>query len=406
MSETKNENPIFILDKIKELEFETRNDTHPIIPEHSIKINENTFAFICYHYVVQWTETKIDFIKFYKCTNDDFRCIGQYNFNDEIIKEPSDFIQMKVENNELIIITKKYLILEKIIINVNGNYFFQNITYKKFDEIPFKILSDKKIVFYKNNNLKICKFSLEQNDIKCLFQYSYDNLATQLDFKKENNDINKENIEEDDDDDEYSINQNGEISNKLCDVIEIKEKNLIIASFSKYHYYGYDDIDYTFSKYIISIIDIKNFQINSNIFNDIEAEKLFYFGNNELYSFGYRKFFKLNLKNLKKETVLYEEEIDTSSHYYHYNIIPFFKYNKLISFGYYRCGYYHNRDEHKHACVINVKDNYLKEANILNRYYNEYGVIYFPIKLYEDRILIIFEYHLGLFKLNNNLEKI
>ena len=151
MSETKNENSIFILDKIKELEFETRNDTHPIIPEHSIKINENTFAFVCYHYVVKWTETKIDFIKFYTCINDDFRCIGQYNFNNEIIKEPSDFIQIKIKKNELIIITKKYLILEKIIINDNDNYSFQNITYKKLDEIPFKILSDKKIVFLSNS---------------------------------------------------------------------------------------------------------------------------------------------------------------------------------------------------------------------------------------------------------------
>ena len=65
---------------------------------------------------------------------------------------------MKIEKNELIIITKKYLILEKIIINANDNYSFQNITYKKLDEIPFKILSDKKIVFYENNNLKICNF--------------------------------------------------------------------------------------------------------------------------------------------------------------------------------------------------------------------------------------------------------
>ena len=102
MSETKNENSILILDKIKELEFEKRNDTHPIIPEHSIKINEKTFAFLCYHYVVKWTETKIDFIKFYTCIND----IGQYNFKDEIIKEPSDFIKMKVEKNELIIILR------------------------------------------------------------------------------------------------------------------------------------------------------------------------------------------------------------------------------------------------------------------------------------------------------------
>ena len=135
-------------------------------------------------------------------------------------------------------------------------------------------------------------------------------------------------------------------------------------------------------------------------------EKLFYFGNNELYSFNFLKFCKLNLKYLKIEAVLYEEETDTSSHYYHYNIISFFKYNKLISFGYYRCGYYHNRDEHKLICAIKVKDNYLKEADISNLYFNKYDVVYFPIKLYEDRILIIFDYHLDLFKLNNNLEKI
>ena len=58
---------------------------------------------------------------------------------------------MKVEKNEIIIINKKYLILEKIIINANDNYSFQNITYKKLDEIPFKILSDKKIVLLSNS---------------------------------------------------------------------------------------------------------------------------------------------------------------------------------------------------------------------------------------------------------------
>ena len=102
------------------------------------------------------------------------------------------------------------------------------------------------------------------------------------------------------------------------------------------------------------------------------------------------------MKSLKRETILSEEEnFDFSSHYYHYNIIHFFKYNKLISFGYYRCGYYHNRDEHKHCCVINIKDNYLKETDIKNIYYNQYNVNYFPIKLYEDRILFILEYNLG-----------
>ena len=399
----KKENSLFILDKIKELKFENRNDSYPIIPEHSININEYTFAFVCYHYVDEWSEKKIDSIKFYTYINDNFKCIGQYNFNDEIIKEPYDFIQMKVEKNNLIIITKKYLILEKIIINDKGEYFFQNITFKKIDEIPFKLLSNKKIVFYENNNLKICQFSLEQNDIKCLFKYSYDNLVNQLNFKQKNNDNDEESIDKEDN---YSIDENSQISNKLCDVIEIEGKNLIIASFSKYHYDAYDDIDYTYSKYIVSIIDIKNCKLNANIIKSIDAENLFYFGNNELYSFGYRKFFKLNLKYLKIESVLYEEETDTSSHYYHYNIIPFFKDNRLISFGYYRCGYYHNRDEHKHACIINIKDNNLKEIDITNIYYNEYNVNYFPIKLYNDKILIIFEYQLSLFKLNNNLEQI
>ena len=237
-----------------------------------------------------------------------------------------------------------------------------------------------------------------------MFKYSYDNLINQLNFEKanNNNDNNEENIEEEDD---YNIDENGQILNKLCDIIEIEEKNLIIASFSKYHYYGYDDIDYTFSKYIITIIDIKNGQLNANLINSIEAEKLFFFGNNELYSFGCRKFYKLNLKQLKIESVLYEKEIDTSSHYYHYNIIPLLKYNRLISFGYYRWGYYHNRDEHTHSCVINSKDNYLKVIDISNIYFNKYDVVYFPIKLYNDKILIIFKYHLSLFNLNINLVK-
>ena len=66
-------------------------------------------------------------------------------------------------------------------------------------------------------------------------------------------------------DEDYNINENGQISNKLFDIIEIEEKNLILASFSKYHYQGYDDEDYTFSKCIILIIDIKNCQLNANI---------------------------------------------------------------------------------------------------------------------------------------------
>ena len=65
-----------------------------------------------------------------------------------------------------------------------------------------------------------------------------------------------------------------------------------------------------------------------------------------------------------------------------------------------------NRDEHEHCCVINIKDNYLKETDIKNIYNNPYSLYFFPIKLYEDRILFIFEFSLCLSKLNNNLEKI
>ena len=55
------------------------------------------------------------------------------------------------------------------------------------------------------------------------------------------------------------------------------------------HYYDID-IDYTKKKYLISIIDTKNYQIISNLINLIEAEKFFYFGNEELFSFCLRKF--------------------------------------------------------------------------------------------------------------------
>ena len=122
-------NKKFILEKIDEIKFETHKDTHPIIPICSIVINQNTFAFVCYHYIVEWTETKIDFIKFYSYINNNFILVGQYDFYDKIIENPSDFIQMKVENENLIILTKKYLIIEKIFI-INNKYTFKNIILK------------------------------------------------------------------------------------------------------------------------------------------------------------------------------------------------------------------------------------------------------------------------------------
>ena len=91
-------------------------------------------------------------------------------------------------------------------------------------------------------------------------------------------------------------------SNRLCDIIEIQDKKIIIASFAKEKYINtFDDFDHTFCKYGILIIDSINYQIKTNICNLIEAEKLIYYGGDELYSFGIRKFFKLNLKKIKLE---------------------------------------------------------------------------------------------------------
>jgi hypothetical protein len=69
-------NKKFILEKIDEIKFESYKDTHPIIPIYSIVINQNTFAFVCYHYKVEWTETKIDFIKFFSYINNNFILVG------------------------------------------------------------------------------------------------------------------------------------------------------------------------------------------------------------------------------------------------------------------------------------------------------------------------------------------
>ena len=96
-------------------------------------------------------------------------------------------------------------------------------------------------------------------------------------------------------------------------------------------------MDYTLSKYIISIIDTNAYQIIVNLFNLIEAEKLFYFGKNEIFSLRFRK---LNLLTLKKELILsknmnHDKEVKRyAEHYFHYNIIPFLNKNKLLSLGY------------------------------------------------------------------------
>ena len=186
------------------------------------------------------------------------------------------------------------------------------------------------------------------------------------------------------------------ISNKLCDIIEIKEKNIIIASFSKEKYINtHDDYDYTFGKYGILIIDSINYQIKTNICNLIEAENLFYFGNNELYSFGIRKFFKLNLKKIILECIENEtKRHGYCCHYYHYNFIPFLNVNKIFCFGYYRCGTWYSRDEHRHLCLYDISNNTFN-----NIYYDNFNIEYFPLKIDNDKILIIENYEMSLFKL-------
>ena len=431
MSKNKNDINIFLLNKIIEIKFESYKNVHPIIPSESISVNENTFAFVCYYYKDESRGRIIDSIKFYSYINNNFILVGQYKFDNKIIEEPSDFVQMKVEKENLIIITKQYLIIDKIFI-YDGKYSFKNIIFLKLDEIPYKILDDIKIAFCGNKILKIYQFSLEGNDKKCLFELSYDIFKSDL-FKnksdKDNNNKNKNNKKSEEEENNYEnknndviedeenfnesksnndneeeeqnnkecdegekgyIFENVKISNKICDILEIKEKNLIIISFSKFKNTGWDDIDYTLSKYIISIIDSRNYQIITNLFNLIEAEKLFYFGNNELFSFGYRKIFKLNLKYLKIDLILSENYNEFSSHYYHYTIIPFLNKNKLVCFGYYRCGYYHNRTEYKHCCLFDMKNNNLiKDIDITNIHYNQYDVNYYPLKLNDDKILFI-----------------
>ena len=263
-------------------------------------------------------------------------------------------IQIKIENENLI--TEQYLILKKKDIN-NKIYTFINIIIQKLDEKPFKLLNNYKFVTFNNDIFRIYQLSIETKTIKCLFEISFNIFESTLTFgdksksnidneneKKEKEKEKEEEEEKEDEEEEKSNNDENEefkdadinFSNRLCDIIEIKEKNIIIASFSKEKYINtHDDFDHTFCKYSILIIDSINYQIKINICNLIEAEKLVYFGGNELYSFGIRKFFKLNLQKIKLELIKNEKETDSCCHYYHYNFIPFLNINKIFCFGYY-----------------------------------------------------------------------
>ena len=104
----------------------------------------------------------------------------------------------------------------------------------------------------------------------------------------------------------------------------------------------------------------------------------------------------------QKKLILNEKFKQSCHHYYHYNAIPFLNENILISFGYFRYGHYHNRDEYKHSCLFNIKNNKLNELDISNLHYNDANVIYFPFKFDDNRILFVFEDSVKLFKFNSN----
>ena len=372
-----------ILTPIKKFEFEKYIDVYPLIPSLSIKVNENTFAFVCYS-----SERMTTYIKFVSIINNNLKIIGEYKLDDYIIEDsPFNIKQIKVEKGNLIILAKHYLIVEKIEIIDENSFSFKNILKNKFEEPLFQILCNNKIVSYFGDTLKIYSFSL--NKIEILYTKKLNYM-----FFAENR--KKPKVDE--------IFQNINPYDRLCHLIEIEERNEIIFSFSRLYTYGFDDIDYTSCNYFIVIMNSKNFQIKSLISEDlIEAEKLFYFGNDILYSFGLRTFYSLNLKFLKKESDIDHELTDIDNHYYHYAIIPFLEKNKLFSFGYYRCGYYHNRAEFKHFCEIDLNKKTLtesKEEEICNFFEDVYSIDYFPIKYKDDMILFFFEYKLILYKVN------
>ena len=71
-----------VLEAITEIKFDSF-----LSPSHSIKVNEKTFALITNHNNVESTETQNDFIKFYSIINYNIVFVGQYNFDNKIIKK-------------------------------------------------------------------------------------------------------------------------------------------------------------------------------------------------------------------------------------------------------------------------------------------------------------------------------
>ena len=55
-----------------------------------------------------------------------------------------------------------------------------------------------------------------------------------------------------------------------------------------------------------------------------------------------------------------------------------------------------SRDEYRHLCLYDITNNTLNEIN-----YEEYDIDYFPLKLDNDKILIVENKQIKLFKLKN-----
>ena len=88
--------------------------------------------------------------------NNELIITGEYRLDDNIIEDSAYNIkQIKVENNNLIIIVKRYLIVEKIEIKNDNSFVFKNILKPKFEENLYKILCGNKVVSYTSKILKI-----------------------------------------------------------------------------------------------------------------------------------------------------------------------------------------------------------------------------------------------------------
>ena len=128
MKKENEENKMLI--QIKKLSFETNIDEYTLIPSLSIIVSENILAFVCYS-----DERMITYIKFISFIKNELIIMDEYKLDDKIIEDSADNIrQIKVENNNLIIICKRYLIVEKFEIKSDNTFLFKNILKHKFEE--------------------------------------------------------------------------------------------------------------------------------------------------------------------------------------------------------------------------------------------------------------------------------